>query len=84
MFPGFAGASGGGGFAWLPDGKTLLYTTAERRNLWKQPAMGGPREQVTSFTDLWIVRFALSPDGKTVLFCRGNVLRDAVLLTNFR
>ena len=84
VFPGFAAASGGGGFAWLPDGKTLLYTTAERRNLWKQPAMGGPREQVTNFTDLWIARFALSPDGQTVLFCRGNVLRDAVLLTNFR
>ncbi|MBA2304565.1 MAG: PD40 domain-containing protein, partial [Acidobacteria bacterium] len=80
----YAAASGSGGTAWLPDGKTLLFTTAERTNLWKQPAMGGARERVTNFGDLWIVRFALAPDGKSVLFCRGIALRDAVLLTKFR
>jgi len=80
----FAAASGSGGFAWLPDGKTVIFTTAERSNLFSQPALGGTREQVTKFNDQWIVRFALSPDGKSVLFCRGTALRDAVLMTGFR
>jgi Tol biopolymer transport system component len=80
----FAAATGSGGFGWLPDGKTLIFTTAERFNLFSQPALGGAREQLTKFNEQWIVRFALSPNGKSVLFCRGTALRDAVLMTGFR
>ena len=80
----FAAPTGSGGFAWLPDGKTVILTTAERFNLFSQPAMGGTREKLTNFNDQWIVRYALSPDRKSVLFCRGNGLRDAVLMTGFR
>jgi Tol biopolymer transport system component len=83
-FPDFPSAGGTGGFGWMPDNKTLLFTTAERTNIWTQPAAGGPRQKFTDFTDQWVVRFALSPDGKTLLLCRGNVMRDAVMLTNFR
>lgn len=80
----YAPSSGSGGFAWTADGKTLLFTTAERMNLWSQPAMGGLREKVTNFSDLWIARFALSSDGKTLLLSRGTAVRDAVLLSDFR
>jgi hypothetical protein len=61
-----------------------VFITAERANLWKQPAMGGPIEKLTNFSDLWVMRFAVSPDGRSLLLSRGVVIRDAVLLTNFR
>ncbi len=80
----FAAPTGSGGFEWQPDGKTVIFTTAERFNLFSQPAMGGPREKLTNFNDQWIVRYAMSPDRKSVLFCRGTALRDAVLMTGFR
>src|SRR5688572_3983106 len=35
--------------AWMADSRTLLFVTAERMNIWKQPAMGGPREKLTNF-----------------------------------
>jgi len=78
-------ASGTTSVAWPHDGKTLLFTSAERINLWREPVFArGSRQQVTRYTDLNIARFALSPDGRTLLMCRGTLIRDAVLLTNFR
>ena len=79
----FSPASGSGSIAWTADGQSLIFTTSERMNLWKHPAMGGTREKVTNFSDLWIARFALAADG-TVLLARGTALRDAVLISNFR
>jgi Tol biopolymer transport system component len=69
---------------WTPDSRTVLFVTAERTNVWKQPALGGPVEKLTNFSDLWVMRFAVSPDGQSLLLCRGVVVRDAVMLTNFR
>ncbi|MEO5894921.1 MAG: hypothetical protein ABIS06_04415 [Vicinamibacterales bacterium] len=46
--------------------------------------MGGPREQLTNLPDQWVVRCAMSPDGKSLLLSRGTAVRDAVLLRNFR
>ena len=77
-------ATGTTSLSWLRDGKTLLFVLAERMNLWKQPALGGPREKLTNFPDLWVLRFAVSPDETTLLLCRGIIIRDGVLLTNFR
>jgi Tol biopolymer transport system component len=77
-------ATGTTSLSWMADNKTLLFVTAERMNIWNQPALGGPREKQTNFLDLWVMRFALSPDGKTLLLCRGNVVRDVVLVTNFQ
>jgi len=34
-------------------------------------------------SDLAILRFALSPDGRTLLVCRGSTLRDAFLISGF-
>jgi Tol biopolymer transport system component len=84
VIPNFSSATGSGTFAWLADSKTILYTTSERTNIWKQPAMGGTREQLTNLPDQWVLRFALSPNGKSILLSRGTASRDAVLLTNFR
>lgn len=75
-------ASGSGGFAWA-DQNTVLFTTAERANIWEQSILGGPREKATNFSEVWIQRYALSRDG-LVLLSRGTALRDAVLMSNFR
>ena len=71
-----------GGFAWAHQ-NTVLFTTVERANLWKQSIRGGAPEKVTSFSDVWIARYALSPDG-ILLLSRGTALRDAVLISNFQ
>ena len=80
----FAPASGSGGFGWAPDDKSILYTTSERTNVWRRSLADGRETRVTNLTDLAILRFALSPDGKTLLLCRGTTLRDAFLISGFR
>lgn len=72
------------GVGWTPDGKALLFTTAERTNLWKQLLTSPAPVQVTDFSDLWVTQFEVSPDGGSLLLSRGAAMRDAFLLTNFR
>jgi len=84
LFPGYAPGTGGATLVWARDNSAIFYTTSERSNIWKQRLDGGAPEKVTDFADLVIVRFALSPDGKTFILSRGSLNRDAFLLTNFR
>ena len=77
-------ATGGGPVAWDHRGDALLYTTGERMNLWRQPLAGGTPVKVTNFSDKVIVRFALSPDGKSLALSRGVTQRDAFVVSNFR
>jgi Tol biopolymer transport system component len=83
QFPGFDQAANSGTIAWAPDGTSVLYTSVERTNVWRQPLAGGPPQKITSYPDLMIFRFAVSRDGQLVL-ARGTQTRDAVLITNFR
>jgi hypothetical protein len=62
----------------------VLYTTAERSNIWRRTIANGREDRVTNFSDLAILRFALSPDGRTFLLSRGTLTRDAFLLSSFR
>lgn len=80
----YAAPSGGPTFAWTPDGQKVIFTTTERFNLWTEPAGGGDREKLTDYSEQWIIRFALSPDGTRMAMSRGTALRDAVLVRNFR
>jgi Tol biopolymer transport system component len=74
--------------AWSRDGRLLLYPvrTEGVSNLWAQPVGGAtasrPR-QITNFTSDRIISYALSPDGKQIVFARGNTVTDAVLISNF-
>jgi Tol biopolymer transport system component len=77
-------ATGGGSIQWANDGQSVLYTTAERMNIWRHPIAGGQPQKVTNFSDLVISRFALSPDGQWIALCRGVVARDAFIVSNFR
>jgi eukaryotic-like serine/threonine-protein kinase len=85
-------ATGGGGstLAWTKDGRTILYVVSEEgsSNLWAQalPDATGqlPKAKlVMNFGPGIIWAFTLSPDGKQVLYSRGNAITDAVLISRF-
>jgi hypothetical protein len=84
VFPNLATTTIGGSLEWTTDASAVLFTTAERFNVWRRRVEGGEPERVTNFSDLAIVRFALSPDGRSLVACRGWQLRDAFMITGFR
>jgi Tol biopolymer transport system component len=69
---------------WSPDGKSVLYNSVERMNVWRQALAGGPPQKVTAFDDQTIFRFALTNDGKRLALVRGRQIRDALMISNFR
>jgi Tol biopolymer transport system component len=81
MFTDFNPASGSGSIAWTVDDKALLYTTAERTNIWRRNVESGREERLTNYSDLAVIRFALSPDGRTLVLFRGGMSRDAFLIS---
>jgi Tol biopolymer transport system component len=84
VFPNLATTTIGGSLEWTTDASAVLFTTAERFNVWRRRVEGGEPERVTNFSDLAVVRFALSPDGRSLVACRGWQLRDAFMITGFR
>ena len=73
-------------FQWSNDGKSILYTTSANNvtNIWSQSIAGGPPKQVTDFKDMLMTGFAWSRDGKQLAVTRGNLIRDAVLITDLK
>jgi serine/threonine protein kinase/Tol biopolymer transport system component len=71
---------------WSEDGMALLINTmpSDRANLWRLPLDGDEPERLTDFDSLLLANVAFSPDGETVAYARGELLRDAVLLQGFR
>jgi hypothetical protein len=53
-------------------------------NVWIQPVVGGPPQQLTRFVSDEVQTFAWSPDGRYLALSRGTDIRDAVLIRNFR
>jgi Tol biopolymer transport system component len=84
IFPGVAIPTGSAMIGWSPDSGSVLYTTAERVNIWRQRLSGGAPDKITSYTGEGIFRFAISPDGKQLALVRGTQMRDAFLIGNFR
>ena len=70
---------------WTPDGRSVAFIRTSRRvsNLWGQPIDGGPPRQLTDFKDQRIANFAYSRDGKQLVFSRGVVNSDVVLISGF-
>jgi hypothetical protein len=80
--PGYPPGSGLGPFQWTKDGTALLYSTG-RTDEHPGPRLAGrPAQRFTDFSDLTVFRFALSPDGRSILMARGPQSRDAFLLPN--
>jgi serine/threonine protein kinase/Tol biopolymer transport system component len=70
---------------WMPDGNSLLTNTMprDRANLYRLPLDGGEPERLTDFDDRQMYWYELSPDGETLVYTRGELSRDAVLIENF-
>jgi eukaryotic-like serine/threonine-protein kinase len=82
--------SGGSPLAWTHDGRALLYVVnkVESSSLWAQPvgAKGAPPslpKQVMILGKGRIWGFAISPDGKQILYSRGQPVTDAILISHF-
>ena len=65
-----------------PDGR-FIYIQPSHRNIYRIPASGGPLEPVTRFPEsgLFLEEPALSPDGRSLAYCRSNGGSSLWLLT---
>jgi Tol biopolymer transport system component len=71
---------------WSPDGRGIEFpvTRAGVDNLWNQPLDGGRPVQITDFESDRIYGLDWSRDGTQLALARGRVIRDAVLITDFK
>jgi len=82
VFRDFAAPSNGSSIVFTNDGKHLLFTSVERMNIWNHALGSSTAAKITNFSDMWVNRFALSPDGKWIAMSRGSAVRDAFLIRN--
>jgi serine/threonine protein kinase/Tol biopolymer transport system component len=71
---------------WAPDGQALTYVLNRDgiANIWSQPVDGGKAVQLTAFKSDFIYSHEWSRDGRQLLFARGTVTSDVVLINNSR
>ncbi|HEX6100647.1 MAG TPA: protein kinase [Thermoanaerobaculia bacterium] len=71
---------------WTPDGTALVVNTVEgdRANLWLIPLDGSPRRKLTNFDEHILFTFAPLAGENGWVLSRGDISRDAVLITGFR
>jgi Tol biopolymer transport system component len=81
---------GGAGIAWTKDSRAILVIVGKEggSSLWAQPvgAPGTPRapaKEIMNLTSEQVWSFALSPDGKQIVYARGLPITDAVLISHF-
>jgi serine/threonine protein kinase/Tol biopolymer transport system component len=82
---------GGHKLEWTQDGRAVIFLVNkdEAPSLWAQPitATGTPpmsAKRITAFPpESTVYAFALSPDGKQIVFAQGRALTDAVLISHF-
>lgn len=79
-----APATANGLVEWTASGDGILYSTAERSNVWLQRISGGPPVKITNLTDLSIVRGRRTAEGDSLIVARGVAQTDAYLVSNFR
>jgi serine/threonine protein kinase/sugar lactone lactonase YvrE len=67
---------------WTPDGKAITYikTTGGVSNIWSQPLNSDLPKQLTDFKSDSIFSFSWSRDGKHLVYSRGSVTSDVVLI----
>ncbi|HUP46362.1 MAG TPA: protein kinase [Thermoanaerobaculia bacterium] len=74
------------GIRWTSDGTALVINTApsDRANLWLVPLDGSDPRRITNFEERMIMAYAPLPGEKGWVVARGDLSRDAVLITGFR
>jgi len=84
------GGEGGSSIAWTKDGRAILLVVGKEgaSTLWAQPlgAAGAPPPPARQIMDLsseQVWSFALSPDGKQIVYARGLPVTDAVVISHF-
>jgi eukaryotic-like serine/threonine-protein kinase len=77
------------GLDWMPDGRSIIFAMHKNgvTNLWLQPlgppsSKPAPPRQWTHFSSHEVRGFAISPDGKQVVFSRDSSTADIVLITH--
>jgi serine/threonine protein kinase/Tol biopolymer transport system component len=83
---------GGQKLAWTKDGRAILYPVNKSGvvSLWAQPIAApgatpvSPKQIMTIGSDFAWGAFALSPDGKQVIYAHGHIVTDAVLISHFQ
>ena len=86
------GRDGGRMLSWTKDGRALLYPVLkdESVTLWAQPVVAQgitppPPKQLMNFgTEFAWGAYALSPDGKQIIYAHGQHVTDAVVISHFR
>jgi len=70
-------------YDWSPGGQSLDYVLTQNgvSNVWRRPLHGGGARQLTDFTSGRIFAFSWSLDGARLLVSRGEIFRDAVILS---
>jgi eukaryotic-like serine/threonine-protein kinase len=84
------GGEGGSSLAWTKDGRSVLFVVNKNStaSLWAQPvsAPGSPAaapKEIMNFASGFVWAYALSPDGKQILYSRGVPATDVVLISHF-
>jgi serine/threonine protein kinase/Tol biopolymer transport system component len=84
------GGEGGTSIAWTKDGRAVLLIVNKEgaSSLWAQPlaSVGAPAPAARQLMNLGpdeVWSFALSPDGKQIVYARGLPVTDAVLISHF-
>ncbi len=70
---------------WMSDGQSVAYVanTDGVSNIWAQSIAGGEPKKITDFSADRIFSFDWSPDGKKIVYARGGLRNDLVLIENF-
>lgn len=70
---------------WTVDGQSIAYVADVQNtsNVWTQNIKGGEPKKITDFTADKIFSFDWSSDGKNIIFARGGLRNDLVLIENF-
>jgi eukaryotic-like serine/threonine-protein kinase len=84
------GGEGGSGLEWTKDGRSVLFVVNKSSvgSLWAQP-IGAPGSAIISpkpimnFGSGFVWAYALSPDGKQIVYSRGVPATDVVLISHF-
>jgi Tol biopolymer transport system component len=74
---------GRGSLTWTPDGKAIMYKNLVQ-GVWRQELGGAGPRPVRGFEGMRIYNLAWSPDGRSLAYTTGAMMREIVLIENFR